>query len=117
MSSLEDGFGGGVDDMVSANTGGLRFLFWEVAGYHGFAGSPVALVALAKFCSRCHSGQFANGTKRTVPEAGILELHDGHHILPSRSHHVLHDSPTSAIWWGTTREAENPSRTPCPRTD
>lgn len=36
MSSLEDGFGGGADDMASANTRGeLRNLFWEV-GYHGF---------------------------------------------------------------------------------
>lgn len=31
MSSLEDGFGGGVDDIVSANTGELRNLFWECA--------------------------------------------------------------------------------------
>jgi hypothetical protein len=49
MSSLEDGFGGGVDDMVSANTGELRI---SILGSSGL--SRVRGVPLAKFCSRCH---------------------------------------------------------------
>jgi hypothetical protein len=32
MSSLEDGFGGGVDDMVSANTGELRITILGSSG-------------------------------------------------------------------------------------
>ena len=82
MSSLEDGFGGGVDDMVSANTAELRYPFWEV-GYHGFTGPcrvalPCARASASsgKALSRCHGAKLQmNGTERTVPEAnpaGIL---------------------------------------------
>jgi hypothetical protein len=52
MSSLEDGFGGGVDDMVSANTAGeLRNLFWEVGAKRQGAITPCGTPA------RCASGQ------------------------------------------------------------
>ena len=59
MSSLEDGFGGGVDDdMVNANTGELRNPFWE------------GTVALA-------------GTKRAeTMGCSNCTMHDGHHHAP-----------------------------------
>jgi len=73
MSSLEDGFGGGVDDIVSANTGELRNPFWEV-GYHGFTGLcgtpvvPIAMVPICKwphkYCARSYSPDWDSRTTR-----------------------------------------------------
>ena len=56
MSSLEDGFGGGVDDMVSANTGELRNIFWALP--------PGTVVPVLFAVPQCH---FANGTNRSTP--------------------------------------------------
>ena len=130
MSSLEDGFGGGVDDMVSANTAELQIPFWEV-GYHGFTGP--GRVALPSCQCQCQwltlVRNFAvpwrqiamNGTERTVPEAtpqlGFSTTRRESHGLyydmhvaattPSRSY-VLHESRTFAFWWRITREERQP---------
>ena len=94
MSSLEDGFGGGVDDIVSANAGEP---FWEV-GYHVFPSVPIA-----KF-SRCHGANLQmNGTNSATPQLGFSNYTMGHLALlrhvaaatPSRSH-LLHESRTFA---------------------
>jgi hypothetical protein len=114
MSSLVDGFGGGVDDMVSVNTRvNYGNLFWEV-GYHGFSGVPLRRASVP-----------TSTAPEAISQTAILELHGGHHLVllrhvaaatPSRSH-VLHQSRTFAIWWRITREPKNSSRTPCPRSD
>ena len=96
MSSLEDGFGGGVDDMVSANTAELQIPFWEV-GYHGFTG-PVAAWHSRRASA---SGNFAvpwcqiemNGTERTVPEA-TPQL--GFSTTRSESHGLYYDMHVAA---------------------
>jgi hypothetical protein len=100
MSSLEDGFGGGVDDIVSANYG-IHFGKWAVTGSR----------ALAAWHSRCASAsdqvlfavpwcQIANEWHRTYgarsyAPAGILELHDGNHLALLRHHmHVAAATPS-----------------------
>jgi hypothetical protein len=115
MSSLEDGFGGGVDDMVSANTGELRISILGSSGLSRVRGCATRQLLFS--VPRC---QIANGTKRTVPEApqtGILELHDGHHLAllrhvaaatPSRSHVLMNlGLPLSGA--GNNQRAENPA--------
>ena len=97
MSSLEDGFGGGVDDMVSANTGELRNIFWALP--------PVA--QLCQFCSPCHSA--------ILQMAQIVLLLSNCSTRPLLQHvaaatlsrsHVLRESWTFTIWWRITREPQ-----------
>jgi hypothetical protein len=91
MSSLEDGFGGGVDDIVSANAGEP---FWEV-GYHVFPSVPTI-----------------TWDSRTT-RWGTWLYYD---MLPP----PLRLDPICFINLGLSlnnQRAENPRRTPCPRTD
>jgi hypothetical protein len=107
MSSLEDGFGGGVDDIVSANAGEP---FWEV-GYHVFPSVPT--VPWCQFANEWHKQKLLPSWDSRTTRWGTWLYYD---MLPP----PLRLDPICFINLGLSlnnQRAENPRRTPCPRTD